>query len=225
MTDNAAHHLATTIRLAGEAVEACVLDAFPEHADRSAGLLVRLEPDAVDRLIACARPKVIYLVEVAFDPVEELEEVSEALAALGVENLPAPLKTAHRRVADHAGEIHTTLVGFMIEGVLHTTTASAAWHDAFDEVVDEVLAAARERAEVEERAQAGAANAEIAAKAAILAGHPSFNFSRVSFEKRLTLAEALFTDCGDLDLREVTRVAENLFWLAQSGFKSSAGSA
>ena len=56
-------------------------------------------------------------------------------------------------------------------------------------------------------------------EAAILAAHPSFNFSRVSFEKRLTLAEALFNDCGALDLREVTRVAENLFWLEQSGFQ------
>jgi len=34
------------------------------------------------------------------------------------------------------------------------------------------------------------------------------------------LAEALFKDCDDQDLREVTRVAENLFWLEQSGFTS-----
>ena len=71
------------------------------------------------------------------------------------------------------------------------------------------------------RVEAKAASAEIAAKAAILAAHPSFNFSRVSFEKRLTLAEALFKECDEPDLREITRCAENLFWLEQSGFKAS----
>ena len=53
-----------------------------------------------------------------------------------------------------------------------------------------VLAAAREDAQALGRAQTKTANAEIAAKATVLAAHPSFNFSRVSFEKRLTLAEA-----------------------------------
>ena len=127
--------------------------------------------------------------------------------------------SAHRRVAGHAGEIRTTLAGFMVDGVLHTSSASAAWHDAFDEVVDEVLESAREGAQVHGRAEAKVANAEIAAKAAVLAAHPSFNFSRVSFEKRLTLAEALFKEFDEQDLREITRCAENLFWLEQSGFR------
>ena len=107
----------------------------------------------------------------------------------------------------------------MVDGVMHTAVASADWHDAFDEAVDETLDAARAEAETCGRADAKAASAEITAKAAILAAHPSFNFSRVSFEKRLTLAEALCAEFGDLDLREVTRVAENLFWLERSGFK------
>jgi hypothetical protein len=80
----------------------------------------------------------------------------------------------------------------------------------------------RAEAETHGRAETKAASAEIAAKAAILAAHPSFNFSRVSFEKRLTLAEALFTECEEDELREVTRVAENLFWLEQSGFRRNA---
>src|SRR5262249_2488295 len=101
----------------------------------------------------------------------------------------------------------------------HTSFASATWHDAFDEVVDEVLATAREDAQTQSRAEAKAANAEIAARAAVLAAHPSFNFGRVSFEKRRTLAEALFKEGAEQDLSEITRCAETLFWLEQSGFR------
>ena len=218
MTANAAIDLATAVRGAAEAAQACLVDGFPEQADRASVPLVRLEQQDAARLVAAARPKAVYLVEVAFDPEEAINDAAETLAGLGVEKLPASLKAAHRRVADRAGEICTALAAFMVDGVLHTAIASADWHDAFEEAVDETADAAREEAETHGRVEAKAASAEVAAKAAILAAHPSFNFSRVSFEKRLTLAEALFKDCDDQDLREVTRVAENLFWLEQSGF-------
>lgn len=220
MTENAAIDLAAAVRGAAEAAQACLVEGFPEQTDRASIPMVRLETEDAARLIAAARPKVVYLVEVAFDPEEAINDAAEALAEFGVDKLPTSLKAAHRRVADRAGEICTTLAAFMVDGVMHTAVASADWHDAFDEAVHEVLNAARAVAEAQGQAGAKAANAEIAAKAAILAAHPSFNFSRVSFEKRLTLAEALFTESGDLDLREVTRVAENLFWLEQSGFRS-----
>lgn len=222
MIANLAIDLATAIRGVAEATQACVVDGFPEQADRVAVPLVRLEQEDATRLISAARPKAVYLVEVAFDPEEEIADATEALAVLGVEKLPGSLTGAHRRVAAHAGEIRTTLAGFMVDGVLHTSSASAAWHDAFDEVVDGVLDAAREDAQAHGRAEAKVANAEIAAKAAVLAAHPSFNFSRVSFEKRLTLAEALFGNAEEDHLHEITRRAENLFWLEQSGFKASA---
>jgi hypothetical protein len=220
MTANAAIDLATAVRGAAEAAQACLVDGFPEQADRASVPLVRLEQQDAARLVAAARPKAVYLVELAFDPEEAINDAAETLAGLGVEKLPASLKAAHRRVADRAGEICTALAAFMVDGVLHTAIASADWHDAFEEAVDETADAAREEAETHGRVEAKAASAEVAAKAAILAAHPSFNFSRVSFEKRLTLAEALFKDCDDQDLREVTRVAENLFWLEQSGFTS-----
>jgi mannitol-1-phosphate/altronate dehydrogenase len=159
------------------------------------------------------------MIEVPFDPEEAINDAAESLAELGVEKLPASLRAAHRQVADRASETCTTLAAFMVDGVMHTAVASADWHYAFDEAIDETLETARAEAEAYGRADAKTACAEITAKAAILAAHPSFNFSRVSFEKRLTLAKALFADSGDLGLREVTRVAENLFWLEQSGFK------
>ncbi len=219
MIGNAAENLASSVRGAAEAVQACLIDRFPEHVDRAAVPLVRLEQEDAARLIGSARPKAVYLVEVAFDPEEVINDAADALAECGVEKLPPSVKAAHRRVADRAREICTTLAAFMVDGVMHTAVASADWYDAFEEAVDDTVDAARAEAETHGRAETKAVSAEIAAKAAILAAHPSFNFSRVSFEKRLTLAEALFAEFGHLDLREVTRVAENLFWLEQSGFK------
>ena len=220
MTGNAAVDLAAAVRGAAEAAQACLVEGVPEQVDRLSVPMIRLGQEDAARLLGIARPKAVYMIEVPFDPEEAINDAAESLAELGVEKLPASLKAAHRRVADRAGEICTTLAAFMVDGVLHTAVASADWHDAFDEAVDEMLDAARADAETQGQAGAKAANAEIAAKAAILAAHPSFNFSRVSFDKRLTLAEALFKDCDDEELREVTRVAENLFWLEQSGFTS-----
>ncbi len=216
MAANAAENLAVAVRGAAEAAQACLVEGFPKQTDRSSVPLVQLEQDEAARRISAARPKV------AFDAEEAINDAEEGLAELGVEMLPAALKAAHRRVAGHAGENCTTLAAFMVDGVLHTTVASADWHDEFETAVDEALDAARAEAETHGRAEAKAASAEIAAKAAVLAAHPSFNFSRVSFEKRLTLAEALFTECEEDELREVTRVAENLFWLEQSGFRRNA---
>ncbi|OYX69270.1 MAG: hypothetical protein B7Y81_14705 [Caulobacter sp. 32-67-35] len=212
--------MAAALRGAAEAAQACLVEGVPEQVDRLSVPMIRLGQEDAARLLGIARPKAVYMIEVPFDPEEAINDAAESLAELGVEKLPASLKAAHRRVADRAGEICTTLAAFMVDGVLHTAVASADWHDAFDEAVDEMLDAARADAETQGQAGAKAANAEIAAKAAILAAHPSFNFSRVSFDKRLTLAEALFKDCDDQELREVTRVAENLFWLEQSGFTS-----
>jgi hypothetical protein len=107
-----------------------------------------------------------------------------------------------------------------VDGVLHTSSASAEWHDAFDEIVDDVLAKASEEAQSRDEQQSRAVSAEVAAKAKTLAAHPSFGHGRVSFEKRLTLAMALFEGADERELREATREAENLFWLAQSGFKA-----
>lgn len=218
MTGNAAVDLAAAVREASEAAQACLVEGVPKQVDRVSVPLIRLGQADAARLIAAAGPKVVYLVEVAFDADDAINDAAESLAQLNVEKLPASLKAAHRRAADHAGEICTTLVAFMVDGVMHTAIASADWHDAFDEAVDQTLDAARAEAETHSEAEAKAASVEISAKAAILAAHPSFNFGRVSFEKRLTLAEALFTECEEQELRDMTRVAENLFWLRQSGF-------
>lgn len=151
MTGNAAEDLAAAVRGAAEAVQACLIDGFPEQVDRSSVPLVRLKQEDAARLIGSAAPKAVYLVEVAFDPEEAINDVAEALAGFGVEKLPPSLKAAHRRVADRAGEICTTLVAFMVDGVMHTAFASASWHEAFEEAVDETVDAARAEAETRDR--------------------------------------------------------------------------
>lgn len=219
MTASLAVDLAAAIRGAAKVAQACVVESFPEPADRAPIPLVIVDQEDAVRLISAVRPKVVYLMEVAFDAEEEMAAAAEALSALGLHKVPLPLAAASRRVTGHAGEVRTTLAGFMVDGVLHASSASAEWHDAFDKVVDETLALATDDAQSRGRVEASAASADIVAKAAVLAGHPSFNFGRVSFEKRQTLAAAIFPECDVHTIREVTRYAENLFWLEESGFK------
>lgn len=149
-----------------------------------------------------------------------MEDASETLAELGLSTPPPTLLSASRSAAGHDGEICTSIAGFMVDGVLHTVVVSAGWYEAFEEAVETVTASARGEADTRGRHESTVASAEVTRKAALLAAHPSFNFGRVSFEKRLTLATALFDDADDQELHEVTRRAENLFWLEQSGFQA-----
>ena len=54
--------------------------------------LVQLEQEDAARLIRSARPKALYLIEVAFDPEEAINDAAEALAQFGVDKLPTSLK-------------------------------------------------------------------------------------------------------------------------------------
>lgn len=216
-TTSAAQALAASIRAAAEKASACVVSAFPEQLNRSAPLVV-LEADEAVRLLAAAAPRIVYLVEIDYDPEFEAADAEERFAAVAVEVLPPTVQEALRKAKASAGESRTTLCAFMIDGLLHTVSASAEWYDGLEDLVDEAVEAAREDADGRRAVEAATANKAVAAKAAELAAHPSFNFGRVSFEKRLTLAEALFGEGCEVDLREVTRCAENLFWLEQSGF-------
>ena len=216
-TNSAAQALAASIRSAVEKASACVVSAFPEQLGKGVSLVV-LEADEAVRVLAVASPRIIYLVVIDYDPEVETAEAEESFAEVAMSALPPSVIQAFRKAAAHAGQPRTTLCAFMIDGLLHTVSASAEWYDGLEELVDEAVAAAREDADGRRAVEAATANKVVAAKAAELAAHPSFNFGRVSFEKRLTLAEALFGDDCEVDLREVTRCAENLFWLEQSGF-------
>ena len=216
-TNSAAQVLAASIRAAAEKSSACLVSAFPEQLSKGVPLVV-LKADEAARLLAAAPPRIIYLVEIDYDPDVETAEAEERFADVAVSALPPDVVQAFRKAAVNVGQPRTTLCGFMIDGLLHTVSASAEWYDGLEDLVDEAVEAAREDADGRRAVEAATANKVVAAKTAELAAHPSFNFGRVSFEKRLTLAEALFGDDCGVDLREVTRCAENLFWLEQSGF-------
>lgn len=220
MPGNEATEFATAMRAAAIPLETCVIGGMVQLEGRSGVPLVSLDPDDAVRLITLARPKALYLAEVAFDHDETMEDAGKILAGLGLATPPAPLLSASRSVAGRDGEICTSIAGFMVDGVLHTVVVSAGWHEAFEEAVETVTASAREEADARGHHESIVTDAEVARKAALLAAHPSFNFGRVSFEKRLTLATALFDGAANQELHEVTRRAENLFWLEQSGFQA-----
>jgi CHAD domain-containing protein len=103
--------------------------------------------------------------------------------------------------------------------VLHTAVATANWNDEFGDAVEAILEGAREGARAGQVSKHSEEAKAIERKALVLVKHPSFNHGRVSFDKRLALAETLFQDCDPHTLSETTRRAENLFWLEQSGVK------
>ena len=178
-----------------------------------------LSCDEAVRVIKTHTPRIVYLVEQVFDLAGEIEAARDELEDIGIEHSPSLFKASHRRFAAFDGQICATISSFMIDGVLHTAVSTATWHDEFGEAVEAILDNARESADAgqisenSERAKATERNALVLVK------HPSFNHGRVSFDKRMALAETLFRDCDPHTLSEITRRAENLFWLEQSGVK------
>jgi hypothetical protein len=211
--------LSKAIKASAERTGAIILEVVVPTNARHTMPEVRTSPSDLVRLIEAARPKVVYLVEQLFDLDSELEDVQETLAGSGVETTPAEFKAVRRRFASHKGEICVVIASVVVDGILLSTVDSTEWYDAFSEAIDAATSKAQEEAEADGLVQKTAASAEVKEKAAILAAHPSFNFGRVSFEKRLMLAEALFEGCDRSTLSEATRLAEHLFWLEQSGFK------
>lgn len=178
-----------------------------------------LSSDDAIRLINAHTPRVIYLSEQIFDFAGEIESVEDDLGGIGVERSSNHCKAIQRRFAAYDGQIGATIASFMIDGVLHTAVSSATWHDEFGDAVEAILEEAREGALAGQFLKNSQKANEIESKATVLLKHPSFNHGRVSFDKRLALAETLFQDCGAHMLSEITRRAETLFWLEQSGVK------
>ncbi len=145
--------------------------------------------------------------------------MQDELDDLGVEHSPSHLKATQRRFAAYDGQIGATIASFMIDGVLHTAVATATWHDEFGDAVEAILEVARENASAGQASKNSEEAKAIDRNALVLLKHPSFNHGRVSFDKRMALAETLFQDCGLHTLSDITRRAETLFWLEQSGVK------
>jgi hypothetical protein len=219
MSMNEAAALGKTIK-DGAVVSGAILIEATVHSDGndSGPKVVVEQPDAI-RLIAEIKPRVIYLVEQSFDLTDEIETAGEELESIGVDSPSDVLKAVRRRFAGYDGQVAAAIVSFMIDGILHTAVSTAAWYDELGTAIEAIIEAAREDAAANQFSERSAQAKEVGRKAALLAEHPSFNYGRVSFDKRVMLAEALFEDCDQDELSEITRRAEHLFWLEQSGFK------
>lgn len=175
--------------------------------------------DEAQEVIGAVRPAIIYLTMQNFESADELGDARERLATLGVTSDPPALRAALTKIKQREGQMCRALARFVVGPVLHSVYGSAAWYDDFETAIEDVISQAGESAGQERRIVDSATAARVEAMAMELSNHPSFNHGRVSFEKRLVLAEAVFPD-DDSDARfDATRRAEALFWLAQSGFE------
>lgn len=219
MAINEAATLGAAIKDAAIATESVLVEATVQTRDDGSTPMVILNSEDAVRLISAHAPRVIYLVEQSFDLAGELETALEELDDIGAERSPDHLKATQRQFAKYDGQIGAIIASFMVDGVLHTAVATAAWNDEFGDAVETILESAREGARTGQVSKQSEEAKVIERKALVLVKHPSFNHGRVSFDKRMALAETLFQDCDPHTLSEITRRAENLFWLEQSGVK------
>lgn len=219
MVDNEASEVDRVVRAAALAAGAIIVRASINGgaSDRIPEAALTLEEAQV--VIEAVRPAIVYLTVQNFELADELGDARERLATLGVTNDPPALRAAATKMKRHEGRICRALARFVVGSILHSVYGSAAWYDDFETAVEDIISQASESAGHERRAVDSATAARVEAMAVELSNHSSFNHGRVSFEKRLVLAEAVFPD-DDPDARfDATRRAENLFWLAQSGFE------
>ena len=219
MPINEAAALSATIKNAAMETGSILVEATVQARDDGPAPTVIVSSEDAVRVISAHPPRVIYLVEQVFDLDGEIETARKELDEIGVEPSPDRLKATKRRFASYDGQIGATIASFMVDGILHTAVSTAAWNDEFGDAVETILEGAREGAEANQFSKHSEEAKAIERKAVVLAKHPSFNHGRVSFDKRMTLAETLFQDCDPRELSEITRRAENLFWLEQSGVK------
>jgi hypothetical protein len=219
MAVNEAANLGSAIKDAASTSKSVLVEATVQTRDDGSTPVVILSSEDAVRVISSHSPRIIYLVEQVFDLAGEIEAARDELNDMGVERSPDHLKATQRRFAPYDGQIGATIASFMIDGVLHSAVSTATWHDEFGDTVEAILEESREGASAGQASKNSEKAKAIESKALVLVKHPSFNHGRVSFDKRMALAETLFQDCGPHTLSEITRRAENLFWLEQSGVK------
>ena len=219
MSVNEAAKLGSSIKDAASSSESVLVEATVQTRDDGSVPIAILSADEAVRVINAHKPRIIYLFEQVFDLAGEIEAARDELDDLSVEHSPGHLKATQRRFAAYDGQIGATIASFMIDGVLHTAVSTATWHDEFGDAVEAILEDARENASAGQVSKNSEKAKAIERQALLLVKHPSFNHGRVSFDKRMALAETLFQDCDPHRLSEITRRAENLFWLEQSGVK------
>lgn len=217
MAINEAAALGDAIKAAALRGKSLLVEASVQVREDGTMPIVILNSDDAVKIIDAQAPRMVYLVEQVFDLAGEIEMLLQELCDIGVERSPSDLKATERRFVLFDGQIGAAIVSFMVDGILHTAIATAAWHDEFSDAIEAVLEDARESSRVEHFSKHSDEAKAVESDAMVLLRHPSFNHGRVSFDKRMALAETLFRDCTPDRLSEITRRAETLFWLEQSG--------
>ena len=219
VANNEASEVDCVVRAAAKTAGAIIVRASinGNASDRIPEAVLTLEE--AQEVIRAVRPAIIYLTVQNFELVGELEEARERLTALDVTSDPPALRAAVTKIKLREGQMCRALARFIVGPILHSVYGSAAWYDDFETAIEDVISQAGESSGQERLTVDSATAARVEAMAMELSNHPSFNHGRVSFEKRLVLAEAVFPD-DDSDARfDASRRAESLFWLTQSGFE------
>lgn len=214
---NEAAKLGSAIKQAAEETGSLVVEAAVEVRGDTNTPLVRVSTDEAVKVVSASAPRLIYVIEQIFDFDSEIEALREELDELNAQLSPDRLSDLRNRFVEYDSQIGATIASFMVDGVLHQSFSTAGWHDEFSDAAATIVEGAREEAEASRSTKRSAEGDAIERKAVALANHPSFNYGRVSFDKRFTLAKALFKNSDTNELSEITRRAENLFWLEQSG--------
>jgi hypothetical protein len=144
MAVNEAANLGSAIKDAASNSKSVLVEATVQTRDDGSTPVVILSSDDAVRVISAHAPRIIYLVEQAFDLAGEIEAARDEMDDMGVERSPDLLKATQRRFAPHDGKIGATIASFMIDGVLHTAVSTATWHDEFGDAVEAILEESRE---------------------------------------------------------------------------------
>lgn len=202
---------------------ALIINALLDVPDRPIVPNVDLGLEAMLKVMKHVRPRLVYLVEGSFDLEGELSDVTEEDEddenEIEKAAIHPALEKLVRKWRKYDGKPCFAVAGFVTDGVLHTAIARPNWREDFSDELDVIkddigsqLVSERENTRLRD-------SQEVREKAALLASHPSFNAGRISFEKRLFLAQHLFVDLDPEQISAITRRAENLDWLNKSGFR------
>ena len=175
-----------------------------------------MDGSVFSNLVKHVRPRLIYLVVVAFDAGEDTEVALEVQDEEESILSSPPVKKFVAKWRHRDGQTCRVALGLMCDGVLHGNIQDADWHAEFEEAAEALeaeLAGAREEATQRVAAEG---KKQLAPKIKQLMADPRFSASKVGVAKRTVLAEALFPDLDRDTIRAIVERAENDHWLAMA---------
>ena len=166
-------------------------------------------------LIEHVRPRLIYLLVVPFDVVDEL---NGALEIEGENLLERPrIKKLASSWRHRDGQTCRVVLGIMCEGVFHGVVEEADWLSEFEKEAESIAEELERAREEHERKLQVEEKKRFAPLIKQLMADPRFSASKVGVAKRTALASALFPDLDRNTIRSIVELAETDHWLATAG--------